>query len=469
MFEDKHLSVEGHRASLATDFYQLTMMYAYFAAEMQGEATFEYFVRKLPRNRRFLVSAGLEQVLAYLRDLKFTSEEVDFLRQTPTFANAGDVRTRERFFEWLRAFDFGGTVRAVPEGTIFFPNEPVMQVTGDLLECQLIETYLLSTLNFQTLVASKAARLRLVAPGKGLVDFGTRRAHGPSAGALAARAAFVGGFDGTSNVHAAHVLGIPVVGTAAHAYTMAFKSEEAAFAHYLETFPHSTTLLIDTYDTARGAHRAAALGTDVGGVRLDSGDLGALAKEVRGILDAAGCPDTKIVASNDLNEYKIRDLLADSAPIDSFGVGTELVTSRDDPTLSGVYKLVEKIVGGEAVPTMKFSSSKPSYPGRKDFYRLTDSGGAPLGGALVQAGESPPGLQGASSSVQMLETVFEAGKPTRPPEKLETLRQRTIDGLKKLPAELREIEGKLPEHPTKLLVSEKTHALMDVCRDRFRE
>lgn len=464
----KHLSMDSKAASLATDFYQLTMLYAYFTADIGGEVTFEYFVRRLPRGRRFMVLAGVEQALAYLRDLRFSGEQIDFLRQTPTFATVDDAQARERFFEWLRAMRFRGQVRAAPEGTIFFPNEPMMQLTGDLLECQLVETTLLSLLNYQTLVASKAARVRLAAGDKTLIDFGSRRAHGPQAAVLAARAAIVGGFDGTSNVLAAQQLGLAPVGTAAHAYTMAFEQEEDAFAHYLATYPETTTLLIDTYDTPRGARRAAALGAGVKGVRLDSGDLGALARQVRGILDDAGLTDARIVASNDLNELKIQRLLAERAPIDVFGVGTELVTSRDDPTLSGVYKLVEKIIDGQPVPTMKLSSSKPSYPGRKDVYRYTNAQGHPVGGALVQAGETPPMPADATTAAPMLTPVFSDEAPTIEAPTIEAIRAHTLTGLKSLPEALRELDKDAPAPAMPLHISDATQAQIDACRARYQ-
>ncbi len=454
--------------ALKTDFYQLTMMYAYFAADMGGEVTFEYFVRKLPRRRRFMIYAGLQQAVEYLQGLGFNGDQIDFLRQTPTFATVGDAQTRERFFEWLRQFKFTGTVRAAAEGTAFFPNEPMLQVTGDLLQCQLIETYLLSIMNYQTLVATKAARVRLAAGDRTLIDFGTRRAHGPGAGVLAARGAFVGGFNGTSNVEAAFEMGIPPVGTAAHAYTMAFEQEEAAFAHYLKTFPETTTLLIDTYDTIRGAHRAAALGKGVKGVRLDSGDLGALAVSVRKILDDAGLPDARIVASNDLNELKIKALVGAGAPIDVYGVGTELVTSRDDPTLSGVYKLVEKEVDGQRMPAMKLASSKPSYPGRKDFHRGYDAQGRLCAGILTQHGEAPEAVAGVTRTEQMLQTVLEGGKAVGARPSLSDIQANTLANLEMLPQTLRALDGALEDHPIGFHVSPRTHKLIQECRARYK-
>ncbi len=457
----------GGQSATATDLYQLTMMYAYFAADMDTEATFEYFSRKLPRNRNFMVFAGLEQTLAYLRDLRFTGEQLDYLRNLETFSKVGDPAKRDAFFEWLRAFRFEGTVRAASEGTLFFPNEPVLQVTGSLLGCQLIETYLLSTLNYQTLIASKAARLRLVAQDRVLMEFGTRRAHTPLAGLMAARAAYVGGFDGTSNVLAGQLLGVPIVGTAAHAYTMAFGAELDAFTHYLKTYPHNTTLLIDTYDTLRGAERAASLGPSVQGIRLDSGDLLTLSKEIRAILDARGLAGTKIVASNDLNEYKIQDMLGQGAPIDIFGVGTELVTSRDDPTLSGVYKLVERYDGTRNIPTMKFSSSKPSYPGRKDLYRAYDQNGAIKAGILVQSGEPVPSVPDVARTEPMLEVVFAQGKPVQEAPSMRAVQTRTHQGLQTLPAPLRTVAKGRADYEIPLVISGQTHQKIEECQERF--
>lgn len=463
--EHRHLLI-GAEAATATDLYQITMMYAYFTAGMtQVEATFEYFVRKLPRQRRFLLFAGLEQALAYLRDLRFTGQQLDYLRSLETFAQVGDPASRDQFFEWLRAFTFTGQVRAAPEGTVFFPNEPVLQVHGELLGCQLVETYLLSVLNYQTLVASKAARVRLAASDRKLLEFGTRRGHSPMAGLMAARAACVGGFDGTSNVLAGQLLGIPVSGTAAHAYTMSFAREEDAFAHYLQTFPESTTLLIDTYDTARGARRAAALGPALRGVRLDSGDLAALAFEVRSILDAAGLEGAKIVASDDLNEHKIRAMVAQGAPIDAFGVGTELVTSRDDPTLSGVYKLVERVEGGEAVPTMKFSRAKPSYPGRKDFYRALDGQGRAVAGVLAQAGEAPPTIAGARLE-PLLALVYD-GAPLGAPPEMAQIQARAAAQVAALPEGRRALEPDGVGEEIALVISPQTWEKVAACEARF--
>lgn len=465
-----HVIPSLNHQALATDFYQLTMMYAYHTAHMDAEATFELFVRRLPRNRRFLVAAGLEQALAYMRDLRFRGEDIDYLRSTPTFASVRDPNQLETFFERLRAYRFTATVRAVPEGTLFFPNEPVVQVIGTLFESQLVETTLLSTFNYQTLVASKAARMRLVAGERSLIDFGFRRAHSPQAAMYAGRASYIGGFNGTSNVALARLYGLPVVGTAAHAYTMAFAREEEAFAHYLETFPESTTLLVDTYDAMRGIRRAAALGKAVRGIRLDSGDLVQQSRDGRAILDEAGLTDTKIVASDGLNEYKIAKLLSQGAPIDIFGVGTEMVTSRDDPTLAGVYKLVSmRRDDGTLIPTMKFSSSKASYPGPKDLYRVYDDQGTIVGGALTQVGEVPkvdPGL----TVKPLLVEVFRAGSPTPEAEQpIDTLRDRTLAELTSLPETMRRIdEHQDDETSPRLWISEQTQAQIEACEARFQ-
>src|ERR1043166_5288826 len=300
-------------------------------------ATFELWVRRLPVCRNYLITAGLEQAVHYLEHLSFAPEQIEYLRRHRAFQNV-----QAEWFEHLKQFRFTGDVWAIPEGTVIFAGEPLMRITAPLEEAQVIETYLITTITYQTMVASKAARVATVARGRDVFDFGSRRAHGPQAGLLAARAAYIGGCVGTSNAEAGRLLDIPTLGTQAHAWIMAFGDEQDAFRRFAQVFPQSATLLIDTYDTAQGVRNALASGAAMQAVRLDSGDLLALSREVRQILDQAGRSDVKIVASGDLNEYKIDDLLAQGAPIDAFGVGTELVTSRDDPSLGMVYKLVEQ-------------------------------------------------------------------------------------------------------------------------------
>jgi len=351
--------------ALLTDLYQLTMAAGYWCAGKSGEtATFELFVRRLPPNRNFIVASGLQQAVDYLLNVRFTEEEIRYLQGLPQFHRVG-----EGFFDALRAFRFTGDLFAVPEGTPLFPGEPILTLRAPLIEAQIPETFLLSTVGFQTLIATKAARMVEAAGGRAVVEFGTRRAHSPHAGMLAGRAAFIGGCTGTSNTLAGMQFGIPVFGTAAHSWIQSFASELEAFERLQQLLGPTTTYLIDTYDTLEGARRAASLGKPFWGVRLDSGNLVELARAVRGILDAAGHPDAKIMATGDLNEYKILEIVAACAPIDAFGVGTELATSSDAPSHGAVYKLVEHKSGSERRYTAKFSEDKSTLPGAKQIFR----------------------------------------------------------------------------------------------------
>ena len=356
--------------SLITDFYQLTMSASYFTQKHNPLASFEMFIRHLPENRGFLVFAGLEQALEYLKNLKFTPDEVEYLKSLPAFRHI----PRE-FFEYLLDFKFSGEVWAMEEGEIFFAGEPVIQVRAPIIQAQLVETYLLSMVNFQTSIATKATRVAAAAQGRPVVDFGARRAHGPEASVLAARAAVLGGCATSSNVYAARGLGIPPSGTMAHSYIMSFENDQTAFAKYSENFPENAVLLLDTYDTIRAAHIVAGMKNEPAGIRLDSGDLLTLSKSVRRILDKAGKKNTKIFASGDLNEYLIDELVRKKAPIDAFGVGTELVTSRDAPALGGIYKLVEIETEQGVKPTLKLSSAKATYPSRKQIFRKAGDNG----------------------------------------------------------------------------------------------
>jgi len=418
---------------LATDLYQLTMMAAYRArTDIADDATstFELFVRRLPRGRAFLVAAGLEQALAYLRDLRFTPAQIEYLKGLSVFADADPG-----FFEWLAGFRFRGTVDAIPEGTLVLPNEPLVRIHAPLAQAQLVETYLLATINMQTLIASKAARVRMAAGERTVVDFGARRAHGFGAAMLATRAAWIAGLDGTSNVAAAQRLGIPVLGTAAHAFIMSFEQERDAFALYHRLYPKHCVLLIDTYDTLEGCRRAAAVGDDLKGVRLDSGDLGQLAKDCRALLDARGLTDTKIVASGDLNEDKITALLAGGAPIDSFGVGTELVTSRDQPALGGVFKLVQRTDGDLRIPVMKLSKNKITWPGPKQVHRVFDERGTWDHDVLELTDAPAP-----DRSVPLLRRVMDQGELTdASADPLDAMRARCAKGLAALPESMRRL------------------------------
>lgn len=356
---------------LTTDLYELTMAAAYFENGLHHRAIFELFVRKLPERRSYLIVAGLEQALDYLSTLRFTSDQIDYLREHPSFK-----KVSREFFDYLAEFRFTGDVWAMPEGTAAFGMEPLLRITGPIIEAQVVETFLLSTINFQTMIASKTARVVTAAQGRGVVEFGTRRAHGTEAGLLAARAAYIGGCAGTSNVEAGHLFGVPTFGTLAHSFVMSFEDEDESFRAFLKVFPETATVLVDTYDTIAAVKRLARdFGPTIPAVRLDSGDLCELSKQVREILDEAGMTGTKIFASGDLNEYKIADLISRGAKIDSFGVGTELATSYDAPALSGVYKLAGLEENGHVSMRIKLSHDKATYPGPKQVWRLTDKSG----------------------------------------------------------------------------------------------
>jgi nicotinate phosphoribosyltransferase len=341
------------------------MAAGYFeAGKTQERATFELFVRRLPHNRNFILAAGLAQAVEYLLNFRFTSEEIAYLRSLPQFA-----RTSAAFFEMLAELRFTGDLFAVPEGTPLFPDEPFLTLRAPLIEAQIPETYLLATIGYQSLIATKAARVVKSAMGRSVIEFGTRRAHSPEAGVLAGRAAYIGGCTGTSNTETGLRFGVPVFGTAAHSWVMSFASERDSFEQLQKLLGESTVYLIDSYDTIEGARKAASLGRPLWGVRLDSGNLVELAPAVRKILDEAGLTDAKIMATGDLNEYKITELVAAAAPIDVFAVGTELATSADAPSLGVVYKMVELERGGARRYTAKLSEDKHTLPGAKQIFR----------------------------------------------------------------------------------------------------
>ena len=364
-------------STLLTDLYQLNMMAAYLEHGLTGTAVFELFVRKLPSRRSFLMAAGLEQALQFLETVSFTPGNLDEIRGLGQFS--------ESFLAYLRSFRFSGDVDAMREGTVFFPDEPILRVTAPLPEAQFVETRLVNLLHFQTVVASKAARMVLAAPGKPLIDYGFRRAHGDEAGLLAARASYIAGFSGTATVAAGIEFGIPVYGTMAHSFIQAHDNETRAFEHFAHSHPRGLVLLIDTYDTERAAGRVVALaprlaaqGITIAGVRIDSGDLGEHARRVRRILDDGGLPAVKIVASGGLDEDALLALSRAGAPIDSYGVGTSLTTASDAPALDCAYKLQE--YAGTA--RRKRSEGKATWPGRKQVWRRYDEGGR-LGRDLV--------------------------------------------------------------------------------------
>ncbi len=421
---------DGCRPALMTDLYQLTMTAGYVLNGRTEETTFELFVRDLPTCRSYLVAAGLEQAVAYLTELRFEPEDVDYLRTLPPFRSIP-----ETFFRYLETFRFEGDVWGVREGTPVFANEPILQVRAPLPQAQMVETFLLNTIHFQTLIATKASRVVEAAEGAEVVDFGTRRAHGPEAAVLAARACYIGGCVGTSNVCAGRRFGIPVYGTAAHSWTLAFDSEQEAFERYHAVFPDASILLIDTYDARQGARNAARLGKDLKGVRLDSGDLARLSVEVRRILDEAGLSEARIVASGDLNEYKIRKLVQAGAPIDLFGVGTEMVTSRDEPALGAVYKMVERRRGETTILCAKFSEGKETYPGRKQVWRILDAEGRCLRDEVRLHDEEPP-----EGGVSLMRRVLRAGEVVERLPSLEEIRTYAGEQRARLPAACRRLD-----------------------------
>jgi len=355
--------------ALSTDLYELTMAAAYFDNHEEAYGTFELFVRSYPKNRSYLIAAGLQQAIDYLKKLRFEEKQIDFLKRHPNFKDVSSS-----FFKYLARFRFSGDLWAMPEGTVFFTNEPIIRVTAPIIEAQVIETYLLSVINFETLIATKASRVVQSARGRGVVEFGGRRAHGPESALLAARASYIGGCIGTSNVLAGYKYGIPTYGTVAHSFIMTYDSEREAFERFRKTFPTTPAYLLDTYDTLEAARTVVSLGVKPSLVRLDSGDRYTLSRKVRQILDEAGLKDTKIFVSGDLNEFVLDKLTARKPPIDFFGVGTDLVTSRDDPALPGIYKLVSLTRNGTTTFRVKTSTGKQTIPGAKQVRRLYSHG-----------------------------------------------------------------------------------------------
>jgi len=423
-------------SGLQTDLYELTMAAGYVETHFDARATFELFVRSLPPRRNFLVAAGLDEALDYLENVHFAPEEIEYLRKHPVFEGIGG-----EFFEFLASFRFSGEVYAMPEGTVFFPNEPILRVTAPIAEAQIVETFLLAAVNFQTMIASKAARVTHAAAGRDVIEFGTRRAHGIESGVLAPRAAFVGGCRGTSNVASGYRFGIPIYGTQAHSWIMAFEDEEEAFRRFLEIFPGNAVLLVDTYDVRAAVETILAIGRKPRGVRLDSGDLAADSIWVRHRLDEAGWNDVQVFASGDLDEDRIAALLAAGAKIDAFGVGTSLATSSDAPTLGVNYKLVEVETGGAVRSAAKFSAAKVTYPGRKQVFRFSQRGGRFVNDVIALADENVPGAE------PLLVRVMREGRREIPRTNLEEARERCLLQTSRLPTALRELAAAPVQYP----------------------
>ena len=408
---------------LLTDLYELIMAAGYYAGGKTEEiATFEFAIRRLPPNRNYVLAAGLPAVVDYLLNLSFTDEEIEYLRGLPQFR-----LTPPAFFDYLRTFRFTGDLFAVPEGTPLFAGEPLLTIRAPIIEAQIPETYVLSAISFQTLIATKAARTVEAAAGRSVIEFGTRRAHTPETGVLGARAAYIGGCEGTSNTLAGMRYGIPVMGTSAHSWIMSFPCEKKAFRTLQQVLGENTVQLLDTYDTLEAARLAARLGGPLWGVRIDSGDFLELSRQVRGILDDAGLRDAKIMASGDLDEFRIRELVQAGAPIDSFGVGTQLSVSADAPSLSATYKMVVLDISGIKRFTAKYSDDKVSIPGAKQIFRDEARD------VVARSGECGKGEA-------LMKPVILGGNLVEPLPELGQARQRAASALAKLPPALRQLE-----------------------------
>lgn len=429
---------------LLTDLYELAMLEAYHASGMEEEAVFDFFVRDLPPGHGYLVAAGLAQVLETLQHAQFSDEELAWIADSGRFG--------DDFIDYLRAFRFTGSVHAMAEGTPFFPDETVLRVTAPIPQAQLVETRIINLLQYQILIATKAARCVAVAPGKLLVDFGLRRAHGAEAGLMAARASWLGGFAGSSTVLAAARFDVPIFGTMAHSFIEAHDDEMLAFEHFARARPEGLVLLIDTYDTEGSARRLIGLaerlateGIQVQAVRIDSGDLGEHARRVRRILDDGGLGQVQIFASGGLDEHRIAALLAEGAPIDGFGIGSRLDTSADAPYLDCAYKLAE--YAGQ--PRRKHSEHKATWPGRKQVVRRYDAAGR-MAGDRIQREDEP------AEGEPLLELVMAYGELKRPVPTLAESREHCARQLSRLPPELRALDAS-PSYPVE--VSDRIQAL----------
>ncbi|HZD42102.1 MAG TPA: nicotinate phosphoribosyltransferase [Terriglobales bacterium] len=408
--------------SLLTDLYQLTMAQSYLQNHKIEPATFSLFIRAYPVNRGFFVAAGLADVVTFLEQFSMDSSAIDYLYSTRIFA--------DDFLDFLKQLHFTGDVWAVPEGRLFFKDEPVVEVTAPIIEAQIVETFIINQINLQSMVATKAARCVYAGQGRAMVDFSLRRTQGIDAGMKVARSSYLAGFAGTSNVRAGQYYGIPIVGTMAHSFVSSFEEEIASFRAFVSSFPKNSVLLIDTYDTVEGAHKAvrvaqemARQGQRLQGVRIDSGDLAALAVEVRKIFDEAGFKEVKIIGSGGLDEYDLAELSAAKAPYDSYGVGTKMGVSGDAPWFDIAYKLVE--YAGR--PVLKLSTGKASWPGRKQIFRLSSNLGE-LQKDIVALRDEP--MNGAEA---VLVKVMGNGKRARPLSSLDEIRSTFQQEFKKLP------------------------------------
>ena len=438
-------------SALVVDLYELTMTQAYHLNGIDGRATFDLFVRRLPAGRDFLLVAGLATVLDHLEGMQFRASDLEYLD------SLGEFRTD--FLELLEHLRFSGDVEAMPEGTVAFAGEPILRVTAPIIEAQLLETVIMNQVHLQTLIASKAARVVLAADGRGLVDFGLRRTHGTESGLFGARASRIAGFNATSNVEAGKSFGIPVTGTMAHSWVQALDDEVEAFRSFVEVYPE-TVLLVDTYDTMRGVARVIALAEELGdsfkvrAIRLDSGDLVALAVAARERLDAAGLERIQIFASGNLDEYGVQKLVRSGAPIDAFGVGTRLGTSEDAPNLDIVYKLAQL----DDRPLLKLSTDKATLPGVKQVWREEDEDGVAVRDTVGLVDDDLPGRP-------LLVPVMSGGRRlSGGDDSLDTARERAADELRRLPAAMCCLDTGIEPYP--VTVSNRLRALRDELASR---
>jgi len=440
---------------IMTDLYELAMAASYFEQNMFAPATFSLMVRQYPPKRSYLVCAGLDPLLDYLESFHFRPDDLEYLEQTSLFP--------DKFLQFLETLRFTGEVRAVPEGRIAFCDEPLVEITAPVMQAQLVETFVINSINLSTLVATKASRCYYAASERGLVDFSLRRTHGMDAGLMVARSSFIGGFMGTSNVQAGKIYGLPIYGTMAHSYVESFDREIESFRAFAKSFPDSTTLLIDTYDTLAGARKAVTVaremrqaGLTLRAVRLDSGDMVQLSKQVREILDESGFPEVKIFASGGFDEFKIQKILTSGAIINAFGVGTKMGVSADAPYLDMAYKMV--MYNGR--PVMKLSTGKVSLAGPKQVFRQRDEHGLFKGDLIGLLDED------VADSEPLLETVMQDGKKLLPPEALPKIQERFREEFSQLPEIYKDLEGN-PNYPVR--ITPRLQALQDHVRREIGE
>jgi nicotinate phosphoribosyltransferase len=451
MKQEKQTKGNTDNRAMLTDLYQLTMNAAYLENNKDDIATFDLFVRKLPQDWGYFIANGIEDAVDYTTNLKFTRKDIAYLREEGFFA--------PKFLNFLKDFKFQGDIYAVKEGTPVFPNQPILRVTGKRTQAQLLETMLLNTINFQTMIATKANRVVNAAYPAAVVDYGLRRAQEKDAALKGARAAYIGGAIATSNVMAGKVYGIPIKGTHAHSFVMSFPTELEAFRAYAKTFQKTPTLLIDTYDTIQGAKNAVIIakeleqtGNKLGSVRLDSGNLAKLANEVRTIFDENGLNYVNILASNDLNEYKIAELKEQGARINGYGVGTELITAKPTAAIPGVYKLVEDGQGGR----IKLADEKKNYPGKKQVYRVEEDGKYAYD-LLALENEQVKGIP-------LLEKIVENGQRTIPRRNLAEIRQYALEEVAKLPQDLKQVKA----GQYQMKISPKLTELVDTLTNQYK-